>query len=224
MIDLIIFDLDGVLADTENIHYESLIYSISKNTALSADEIKSVVYPDGTTTKSKLRKLQNTFGISNIILEKIDKDKQDIVSDKFSYLKPDLKQIDMLRQLEIQIPCLAIGSNSRRDNVEAIIDALGIRDFFSFVVTSDDVLHAKPDPEIFNNIMNMAGCRGKNTLILEDSESGKQAAIVSGAHLLPIKSVSDTTLEYIQHALYEHDPNYSCPHGRDGFSIYRGRV
>jgi len=219
MIDLIIFDLDGVLVDTEQLHYDSLMYSISMVTTLPTRNIETVIHQDGTTTKAKLKILQKTFGTSNNDLQEIDKRKQQLVLQNLRKLEPNKDQIDMLRNLELLIPCLAIGSNSRKENVDTILDVLEIREFFSFVVTSDDVKYGKPNPEIFNKIIDMAGCKSKNTLILEDSVAGKEAALASGAHLLPINNIEETTLENIQHALYKHDSTYSSADGRTRFPV-----
>jgi beta-phosphoglucomutase-like phosphatase (HAD superfamily) len=219
MIDLIIFDLDGVLVDTEDIHYNSLLHCISTITTLSTHDIKSIVRRDGTTTKSKLIELQRVFEISDSDLQIIDRLKQELVLKEFQKLVPDQRQIDMLRELELLVPVLAIGSNSRKENVETILDALQIREFFSYVITSDDVINGKPDPEVFNTIMNIAGCKKENTLILEDSPAGRDAVILSGANLLPINSVEDTTLGYIQNELYKHDTYNSGPNGRPRFPV-----
>lgn len=219
MINLIIFDLDGVLVDTEELHYESLLYCISKITTLPAWAIKTVVHQDGTTTKHKLSELQKTFGTSTDDLNKIDNAKQELVLEKLKKLTPNKNQIKMLKEIELLIPILAIGSNSRKENVEIILDALQIREFFSYVVTANDVQHGKPDPELFKKIMTVAGCEPANTLILEDSPAGKSAAISSGANLLPISNVSETTLGYIQDALHKYDSYNSGSNGRTGFPI-----
>lgn len=219
MINLLIFDLDGVLVDTEALHYNSLVQCITEVTSIPIQDIESVIHQDGTTTKLKLLELKKVFRIPDTDLQIIDHKKQKIVLKNLQSLKPNREQIDMLTKLELLVPVLAIGSNSRKENVDVILNALNIKEFFSYVVTSEDVLNSKPDPEIFNTIMNMAGCKANNTLILEDSAAGKTAAILSGAHLLPINNIRDTTLVYIQNALYEHDTYNSGTNGRARITI-----
>ncbi len=214
MINLIIFDLDGVLVDTENVHYESLVYCISEVTNLPVPTIEGVIRQDGTTTKSKLANLKKICGISDLDLELIDQMKQDIVIEQFMNLTANQLQIKMLEELAHSGKILAVGSNSRKENVNTILGALRIKDFFSFVVTQDDVIHSKPSPEIFIKIMDMAKCSPETTLILEDSQAGRQAVRSSGAKLLPINHISDTNIGYIKNELYKYDTDYSGADGR----------
>lgn len=214
MIDLIIFDLDGVLVDTERIHYESLIHCILNVTKLPMADLEGIVRQDGTTTKSKLADLKKICGIPDHDLELIDQMKQSIVIKQFINLTPNQQQIKMLEELKHCGKILAVGSNSRKENVNTILAALRIKDFFSFIVTQEDVIHSKPNPEMFIKIMNMARCSPESTLILEDSEAGQQAAKSSGANLLPINHINDTNIGYIKNELYKYYTNYSCADGR----------
>ena len=92
-IKLIAFDLDGVLADTEEFHYHSLIHAIRQHTQLSEQQIIEVVKKDGTSTKSKLDIIKTIYGASNEVIAKIDIAKQDQVLQEFKNMKPsDIQQ------------------------------------------------------------------------------------------------------------------------------------
>ena len=66
-------------------------------------------------------------------------------------------------------------------NCHEILNRFGIYDFFDLVLTKDDILKSKPDPEGFNKAMEYFGVSPKNTVIFEDSDVGIKAAENSGA-------------------------------------------
>lgn len=214
MIKLVIFDLDGVLADTDDIHYIALIESIKSVTGIKHGNIKK----DGSTTKQKLLKLKNDYNLSDNQINMIDKLKQDIVVEKLKLISPNISQIKMLDILSKHIKCLAVGSNSRKINVAITLDTLRITSFFKYVLSGEDIINPKPFPDIFLKIMELENVLPTETLILEDSEKGLEAARRSGAHVLEIKSCADTTLENIINAINK--ANSLGPNGRDGVQIY----
>ncbi len=218
MIKLIVFDLDGVLADTENTHYSAVCDAVHLETRLSYEDIFRVIKKDGTTTRQKLINLQNEFDLFDNTISSIDKLKQEMVLQTFGLLTPNSLQLEMLSKLENFGYHLAIGSNSRRENVNAIINALKIGKYFSPIMTIENVFRSKPYPEIFTRIMDQLGFKPTETLILEDSPSGQAAAISSGAHLLKINSCDETNLENILYAIKQAD--YSSADGRNGVEVF----
>ena len=212
MIDLIIFDLDGVLVDTEHIHYGALCRSINEITDLSYDEIRKSIRTDGSTTKSKLKILKSIYDFTDDICNQINTLKQESALKEFVHLTPNINQIKMLSTLSKKYK-LAIGSNSRKANVDAIINAINIRNFFSSIISIDDINIEKPDPAIFNHIMNSLKTDKTRTLILEDSPRGIEAAQRTGAHVLTT-SIDLITLEYIENAIREIETNDYCSDGR----------
>ncbi len=217
MIKLIIFDLDGILVDTEHIHYTALCTSITSITGLSLPEIQTVIYTDGSTTKSKLRKLQSVYGFSDSISNQINDLKQTTARAVLSRLSGNAVQHNMLATLSKEY-ILAVGSNSRKENVNVIIDCLGIRQYFTHIVDIDDVLVEKPDPAIFNGIIAATGIERHQTLILEDSPRGIEAARATGSHVL-VSTVEKTTLGNIEHAINKIKTHNSSPDGRAWFEV-----
>jgi len=199
MIDLIIFDLDGVLINTEHTHYDSLCDAIHSVTSMDYSNIRDLVKIDGSTTKNKLQKLRQLYGFNESVTDEINRIKQARVIEEFAFIQKNEIQINMLSELFRNYK-LAVGSNSRRLSVDTIIDRLEIRQFFSSVISVDDVGIEKPDPAIFNCIMKNLNVHPSRTLILEDSLNGIEAARRSGAHV-SITSFQKTTLEFIKDEL-----------------------
>ncbi len=219
MIKLIIFDLDGVIADTEHIHYHSLCESINLITAIPVAEVKQIIKTDGSTTKSKLKILKQKYNLPDTMLADIDNTKQINVLEEFKKISPDTDKIEMLSVLSKNY-ILAIGSNTRRASADIIIDSIGIRHFFKLILSIDDVHIEKPDPTIYNKIMNVLNIAPEHTLIIEDSPKGIAAARASLAHVLVAESVVETTLGFIENELDKINSNYSSSDGGPRNTIF----
>jgi beta-phosphoglucomutase len=201
MIKLIIFDLDGVLVDTEDIHHTCLLNAVSTVTGMPVDEFSYLFSLDGKTTKYKLSRLKIAFNLSDFQIEQIDTEKQLHTVKIFrEVLGVVPSQVSMLQALKKDYT-LALASNSRKENVLNILDTLGIISFFSIILSNNDVRNPKPDPEIFLAVMKELNIAPNETLILEDSSAGKYAAITTGANLFPVDSIADVTLENIRDAI-----------------------
>jgi beta-phosphoglucomutase len=213
MIKLIIFDLDGVLAKTEHIHDEALTYAIASTNIAG---FKDIIDMQGTTTRHKLQVLKERFNLPDETLSLIDQNKQSEVLRRISdEVTPHIRQHNMLKDLSKRY-VMGVGSNSRRENVDAIIGKLGVAKYFFKILANNDVIRHKPDPEIFLTIITSAGVSPEETLILEDSIAGKEAAKQSGAYVFPVEHIAEVTLENIEHAIQQISANNYCPDGGDG--------
>lgn len=219
MIKLIIFDLDGVLVDTEQIHRQSLIDAVKAITGRRPAEYEHLLKIDGQTTKQKLNLLKQHLVLDDLEVQLIDDQKQqNVIRYLFRGLKSSPNQHEMITELSKDYT-LAIASNSRKENVLTILNILSITNFFSTILSNNDVVNPKPDPEIFISVMTSEGVGPNETLILEDSEAGKYAAITSGAHVLAIDDLDMVTLTNIQNEIRKINANDRSPDGRDGFKI-----
>lgn len=93
--------------------------------------------------------------------------------------------IELLRELQSHGIKTALVSASPRNIVDAVLDNLG-HDLFPFSISADDVTKTKPDPEGYLTAANMSGSDISNCLIFEDSLTGMNAAIASGAYLIGV--------------------------------------
>ena len=93
--------------------------------------------------------------------------------------------IELVRELQSQGVKTALVSASPRNIVDAVLDNLG-HDLFPFSISSDDVTNTKPDPEAYVKAATMSGSDITNCLVFEDSLTGMNAAIASGAYLVGV--------------------------------------
>jgi len=198
MIKLIIFDMDGVLVDIKDMHFNTLNHAIScyaPSMAISYQD--HISRYDGLKTFDKLKLLTIEKGLEEHLHNKIWKLKQEKT---LEYIK-DIKTNDIiketLKQLKDQGFILCVASNSIRDTVQSILLSTGYMDYIDFFYSNDDVLLAKPNAEIYLRCMIKAGVSPKETIILEDSPTGILGANMTGAHIVQIKNSKDINNELV---------------------------
>lgn len=202
MIKLIIFDLDGVLIDSRDLHYEALnraLASIDKNLIISRDEHLSTY--DGLNTTKKLQMLTERKGLLPEYYDTVWKMKQQFTIDEFRNFKYNQTLIEIFRYLKVEGYSLAVASNSIRETVKLALLKIGVLEYVDFFVSNQDVKRPKPFPEMYWACMNALGCTAKQTLIIEDSHIGRQGALDSGGHLLPVADCLDVSLNKIKSEL-----------------------
>ena len=198
MIKVIIFDLDGVLVDTKLIHFEALNSALKK---YNFDEISiddHVKIFDGLPTIEKLRILQKTIKLPKKFFSKIQKFKQKITSEILKRkIKKNNKIIKIMRNLHNKYK-IVVATNAVNSTLNICLNKLGIEKYVDFKLSNEDINKPKPNPEIYLRIFIKFGIYPSEALIIEDSHYGREAAISSGAKLLPIKKIEELDLKKIK--------------------------
>lgn len=195
---LIIFDLDGVLVDSKEIHFNALnlaLKSVNDKYVISAEEQANIY--EGMTTNSKLDVLTHTKGLPKELHSYIWKLKQEYSSRMFENLEVDQDLVSIFKYLNDQGLTIAVASNSIRETLTNCLQALGIWRYVEVSLSNEDVSNPKPNPEIYNKVMAMLNMSPENVVIFEDSAIGQQAARESGAHLVEVESRKDITMRFI---------------------------
>lgn len=199
---LVIFDLDGVLIDSRDLHYAALNEALSKidnKFVISKTEHLSVF--DGLPTSRKLSMLTEKKGLPLDKHQQVWEDKQKATIEIFSRLEKDndlISYIKTLKKLNYQI---AVASNSIRNTIKLVLLKLGILEYIDYYVSNEDVKRNKPFPEMYWKCMIACNSIPKNTVIFEDSHIGRQGAMDSGANLIPIENRFDLTMHKINQAI-----------------------
>ena len=199
---LVIFDLDGVLIDSRDMHYEALNCALSKvdeKYAISRDEHLSVY--DGLPTSRKLTMLTENKNLSADKHQQIWQDKQKATLDIFSRLEHDHELMYYFQQLKNKDYQISVASNSIRNTVKLVLLKLGVLEFVDYYVSNEDVVRNKPFPEMYWKCMTACNALPKDTVIFEDSHIGRQAALDSKAHLIPVENRSQVNQEKINDAI-----------------------
>ena len=200
MIKLVIFDLDGVLVEAKNIHYEALNkalgkYSISWNEHLSTY--------DGLKTSQKLDMLTKAKGLPIEDHNRIWNDKQKFTLEELSNLEVNSNLLSTISRLSHEGYKIACCSNSIRKTVLTVLAKLGLIEFMDLIISNEDVSNSKPHPEMYWQAISKMGCLPEETLIVEDSPYGLLAAARSKSYILRVKNPQEVTYNNISNKLNE---------------------
>jgi len=198
MIKLIIFDLDGVLVEAKQIHYDALNKALGEKYSISWDEHLSVY--DGLKTNQKLDMLTKRKGLPIKNHKQIWDDKQKYTLEALSNLQPNPQLQACMDMLVNNGYKLAVCSNSIRKTVLTVLSKFNIIDRFDLILSNEDVKNSKPHPEMYWKAMSMMGCLPEETLIVEDSPYGLLAANRSKANVMRVGSPKE--INYIN--IYKH--------------------
>ena len=190
-IKLVIFDLDGVLVEAKNLHYEALNKALGNEYAISWKEHLSKY--DGLKTNQKLEMLTKVKGLSVELHSQIWEKKQKFTLEELRNLKPDGVLLSVMNTLVDEGYKIAVCSNSIRKTVLTVLSKLGLMEFMDYIISNEDVQNSKPHPEMYWRAISKMGCLPEETLIVEDSPYGLLAASRSKAHILRVKNPSEVT-------------------------------
>jgi beta-phosphoglucomutase family hydrolase len=174
LIRAVIFDLDGVIVESENAHIEAEKQTFLKyGVRISAEELHKYT---GTTAKMMFTELIRKYKL-NTTFEEISGQKEEIF---FELLKEDAEPtkgiITLLGKLKSKRIRLAIGSSSTKKQIEYVLNKLEIAHIFDSVVGAEDIVNSKPDPEIFLKAAAELNANPSECLVVEDSGLGVEAA------------------------------------------------
>ena len=199
---LVIFDLDGVIIDSRELHYKALndaLGQISRDYVISREEHLSTF--DGLPTTKKLWMLTEKRGLNPDLYDEIWNLKQEATKNALLDLPRDLKLMEIFSYLKDRGIKIAVASNSIRETIKITLLQKGLIKFVDCYYSNEDVIRSKPNPEMYYRCMIKLGESAKETIIIEDSHTGRLAAEKSGANLLAVKNCEDVTLENIQRKL-----------------------
>ena len=213
-IKLIIFDLDGVLVEAKNIHYEALNEALGDKYTISWNEHLSTY--DGLKTVQKLDMLTEQKGLPQNTHRDVWERKQKITLEKLGNLKINSYLVSVFSKLSENYK-IAVCSNSIRKTVLTVLSKLGLMEYMDLVISNEDVKNSKPHPEMYCKAISMMSCLPEETLIVEDSPYGLLAASRSKSHILRVKNPSEVTIENIENKLnqIEMGEQQSTPAWRD---------
>ena len=202
---LIIFDLDGVLYDSKKFHFEALnkaLSKVSKKYEISFQEHVNIY--DGLPTLKKLELLTSNKGLDITLHESIWQDKQIITAGLLDQIELNTELKKNLETLKEEKYKLAVASNSIKKTVIKVLENLNIIQLFDLIISNEDVLNAKPHPEMYWNCMSQLKILPKETFIIEDSPIGRLGAKMSGANYLFVNSSDE-----LDNAFFENILNYN---------------
>ncbi|WP_424360152.1 HAD family hydrolase [Methylocystis parvus] len=197
MIRAVLFDMDGVLIDAKDWHYEALNRALDPFGMAIGRDAHLATY-DGLPTRKKLEILSKTKGFPVRLHSFVNELKQSYTVElAYSLCKPNFAHQRALSRLKADRLKLAVCSNSVRASVELMMRLAHLEQYLDLVLSNEDVAKAKPDPEMYRVAIDRFGLAPEECLILEDNDHGVAAARDSGAHVMIVGTTSEVTYESV---------------------------
>ena len=175
---LVIFDLDGVICDSEILHKFAKV-TILKDLAHVADVDLS--WSVGFPLRDMWSRLIAEYQLQ-MTPEELERKQYDVILDQMKAQNMDMSH--GLRELMIWLKArdiqLGLCSSSNRYYVDRVVDHFNLRDMFDYVVAGDEVPQKKPAPDGYLKLLKLANVPAKSAIAIEDSHAGSSAAVTAG--------------------------------------------
>jgi HAD superfamily hydrolase (TIGR01509 family) len=190
--DAVIFDLDGVLLDSEPIYLAATNAVLAlEGKYLSPDENAQYI---GNRFRDMLADIIPKMGLAHDVDYYVEATRGAVLEAFGGPLDPPPgAQVLLERLVDHGVP-RAVGSSNTHAWVETILTNLGVREHFPIVVGGDDVAHGKPAPDIFLRCAELLGVEPGRCVVIEDSVHGVLAARSAGMTAIGLRTASTATL------------------------------
>jgi len=182
MIQTVIFDMDGVIVDTEPVHR----YAYYKQFEELDIEVTEAMYTSftGFSTRNTFQTLKEKFQLTHEVEDLIQR-KRNIFNDAFD-TKEDLELLDGVRTLIEDLHQngiqLILASSASKVTIDRVFTRFGLHDFFTHIVSGEDFPKSKPHPAIFEHAASLSTAPKENCIVIEDSTNGVRAAKAAGIY------------------------------------------
>ncbi len=180
MIQTVIFDMDGVIVDTEPVHR----YAYYKQFKELNIEVSEELYTSftGNSTRNIFQKLKDIFQLEQDVEDLILR-KRSIFNDAFD-TKEDLELLagvrNLIEDLHQNSVQLILASSASKVTIERIFNRFKLHDYFTHKVSGEDFPNSKPHPAIFEHAASLSIAPKENCIVIEDSTNGIIAAKAAG--------------------------------------------
>lgn len=188
MIKTVIFDMDGVIVDTEPVHKYAYFRHFEELGVDVSEELYATF--TGNSTKNVYQKVKDKFGITNQVEELVLR-KRALFNDAFD-TKPDLELISgvehLIKDLHQDGLELILASSASKSTISRVFNRFRLDPFFSHKVSGEDFPKSKPDPAIFLYAASLSRNAKEECIVIEDSTNGVQAACAAGIYCVGYNS------------------------------------
>lgn len=185
----LIFDMDGTLVD--NLAYHFLAFDeYAKREGFTLLEPVSLKI-NGMHSNDIFPLLLGDEVVAKYGLDRLNREKEEVYRDMYrSKIAPIAGLIELLQAARAAGVKCAIGSSGCRENVEMIVEGLGIADLIDGSISGSDVTHGKPHPEIFTKAHELLGLKAEECVVVEDAVNGIVAGVAAGCKCIAVMTTA----------------------------------
>lgn len=185
----LVFDMDGTLVDNLDYHFAAFDEFARREGLTLLEPVTLSI--NGLHSDDVFRRLLGEDVCQKFGYDALNFGKEKVYRDMYSgKVTPIAGVIELLKAAkEAGVKC-AIGSSGCRENVEFIIEELGIADYIDVSISGSDVTHGKPHPEIFSTAIERMGLKAEDCIVVEDAINGILAGVAAGCKCLGITTTS----------------------------------
>lgn len=197
-IKAVLFDLDGVLVDATEWHYEALNRALALF-GFNISRYEHLTTYNGLPTRQKLEMLSVEKSLPRGLHQTINRIKQKYTREEIlSHCAPMFEKELMIRQLKRDGYRLAVCSNSIRDSINLMLMGSNLAEAFEFILSNEDVAKSKPDPEIYLTAIARLNLHAADVVVVEDAPHGVLAAERAGAHVCRVAGYQAVDYERVR--------------------------
>ncbi|MCR5862450.1 HAD family hydrolase [Flavobacterium sp. J372] len=188
MIKTVIFDMDGVIVDTEPVHY----YAYRQHFIDLGIDVSDEMYATftGNSTKNVYERIKHAYGLDHDVEHLVNR-KREIFNNAFDE-KEDLATLEgvfeLIKNLHNNGMQLILASSSAKVTIERVFGRFALHKYFTHIVSGEDFPKSKPHPAIFNKAAELSGHDKSECIVIEDSTNGIEAAKAAGIYCVGYKS------------------------------------
>ena len=198
MIKGVIFDMDGVLIDAKDWHYEALNRALG-HFGYQINRYDHLVTYDGLPTRKKLEMLSLERDLPRGLHHFLNELKQLYTMElTYQHCRPKFVHEFALSKLKADGYKIGVASNSIRSTIETMMALSRLQPYLDCITSNQDVVQGKPDPEIYTKTLTCLGLQPHEAIVVEDNEHGIRAARAAGTHVVIVKSVEEVTYDRIK--------------------------
>lgn len=197
MIKAVIFDMDGLMIDSERVTFEGYQHILSKKGKTITKDFYITLL--GKPIKGIFQRFYDVYG-NDFPIESVITDVHRYMAERFETEGVPLKTglVELLKYCREKGYRTIVATSSNRNRVDKILKSADIEQYFDDSICGDEVTKGKPDPEVFLKSCMKLGVNTNEAVVLEDSEAGIQASYAAGIKVICVPDMKQPEPEYAQ--------------------------